>query len=93
MEKFQSTIKGSEPMTTISVQLADDVRLFAESYAKQKGFGSVNDLISAWLAEVKDRQMKLESELLTGLDSGRAESKSDEEWRHLRSLVASKGLS
>ena len=79
-------------MTTISVLLPDDVRLFAESFAKQKGFGSVNDFISSLLLEVKERQMRVESELLAGLDSGPAEAKSDEDWRRLRSRVASKGI-
>jgi len=80
-------------MTTIPVQLPDDVRLFAESFAKIKGFATVNDFISSLVAELKDRQLKLEAELLEGLDSGPASAKTDEDWRQMRSRVASKGAS
>jgi hypothetical protein len=78
------------PMTTISVQLPDDVRFFAESYAKQRGFGSVEDLISSFLAEVKAQQSAIEADLLDGLDSGPPELKSAEDWHQLRLRVARK---
>lgn len=79
-------------MTTIPVQLPDDVRLFAENYAKHKGFATVNDFITALVAEAKDRQVRLESELLEGLDSGPATEKSAEDWTQLRSRVAGRGV-
>jgi len=44
------------------------------------------------VAELKDRQLKLEAELLEGLDSGPASAKTDEDWRQMRSRVASKGV-
>jgi Arc/MetJ-type ribon-helix-helix transcriptional regulator len=87
----EGVITGSEQVTTISVQLPDDVRLFAETYAKKKGFSSVNDFISSLLMEVKDRQTQLEAELLAGLESGPAEAKSDDDWLQLRTRVAAKG--
>ncbi len=79
-------------MITIPVQLPDDVRLFAESFAKNRGFATVNDFISSLVTELKDRQLKLEAELLEGLDSGPATAKTDEAWRQLRSRVASRGV-
>lgn len=79
-------------MTTIPVQLPDDVRLFAEIHAKHKGFATVNDFISALVVEAKDRQTRLESELLEGLDSGPAVAKSAEDWAQLRSRVAGRGV-
>jgi len=66
--------------------------LFAESFAKNRGFATVNDFISSLVTELKDRQLKLEAELLEGLDSGPATAKTDEAWRQLRSRVASKGV-
>ena len=77
-------------MTTISVQLPDDVRVFAESYAKQRGFGSVEDFISSFLSEVKAQQTAIEADLLDGLDSGPTEVKSSEDWHQLRLRVARK---
>jgi hypothetical protein len=78
-------------MSTLSVKLPDDVMLFAETYAKQKGFGSVNDFISSLLVEVRERHAKLESELLSGINSGPAETKTDDDWSQLRSRVANQG--
>lgn len=80
-------------MTTIPVQLPDDVRLFAENYAKNKGFVTVNDFILALVTEARDRQTRIETELLKGLDSGPALAKSGEDWAQLRSRVASEGIS
>ena len=77
-------------MTTIPIQLPDDVRLFAESFAKFKGFATVNDLISSLVAELRDRQLRLEADLLEGLESGPAEAKTKEDWQQLRSRVANK---
>jgi hypothetical protein len=78
-------------MITIQVQLPEDVNLFAESFAKNKGFATINDFISSLVTELKDRQLKLDAELLEGLDSGPAMAKTDEDWHQMRSRVASKG--
>jgi hypothetical protein len=79
-------------MTTIPIQLPDDVRLFAESYAKNKGFATVNDFISSLVTDLKDRQTKLEADLSEGLDSGPATVKTPEDWRQMRSRVASQEI-
>jgi len=79
-------------MITIPVQLPDEVRLFAERFAKNRGFATVNDFISSLVTELKDRQLKLKAELLEGFDSGPATAKTDEDWRQMRSRVASKGV-
>ncbi len=80
-------------MTTISVELSDDVRLFAENFAKQRGFATVNDFISALVSEAKDQQARVESDLLEGLESGPATKKSAEDWDQLRARIASRGVS
>ncbi len=80
-------------MTTIPVQLPDDVRLFAENCAKNKGFATVSDFISALVTEARDRQTRVEAELLEGLDSGPALAKSEDDWAQLRSRVASRCVS
>lgn len=80
-------------MITIPVQLPDDVRLFAENYAKRKGFGTVNEFISSLVAEAKNRQVRLETQLLEGIDSGPATVKTAEDWDQMRSRVASKSVS
>ncbi len=78
-------------MTIIPVQLPDDVRLFAENYAKNKGFATVNDFISSLVAELRNRQSRLEENLLEGLESGPATAKTDEDWRQMRSRVSTQG--
>ncbi len=80
-------------MTTIPVQLPDNVRDFAESHAKNRGFASVGEFISSLVAEARERQIRLEVELLEGLDSGPAATKTDEDWRQMKLRVASKVVS
>jgi Arc/MetJ-type ribon-helix-helix transcriptional regulator len=77
-------------MTTISVQLPEDVRVFAESFAKQNGYGSVEDFVSSLLSDVRDQQLALEADLLEGLGSGSSEARSEDDWRQLRLRVAGK---
>jgi Arc/MetJ-type ribon-helix-helix transcriptional regulator len=83
------TVRG-KAMTTIPVQLPDDVRDFAESHAKTRGFASVGEFISSLVAEARESQVKLEGELLEGLDSGPASAKTDEDWRQMKLRVARK---
>ncbi len=77
-------------MSTIPVYLTDDVRDFAENHAKQRGFASVNEFISSLVADARERQVRLEGELLEGLDSGPATAKTDDDWLQMKARVAGK---
>ncbi len=77
-------------MTTIAIQLPDDVSEFAEQYARQRGFSSVSEFISSLVVEVSERQQRLESQLLEGVNSGPAIPMSADDWSQLRARVASK---
>ena len=79
-------------MIRIPVQLPDDDRVFAETHAKHRGFASVNEFISSLVAEARQRQSRVEQDLLEGLDSGPATGKNDDDLREMKRRVAGKGV-
>ena len=77
-----------DQMTSMNISLPESLRSFAEDRATS-GYGSVSEYIRELLRQDQQRtaQEKLEGLLLEGIESGRAEPWTQEDWAELRAHI------
>ena len=74
-------------MSTIPVDLPDDLRLFVEAKVQRGQFASANDYIVALVDAARSKKTEIEVALLEGLQSGPAEEWTIDEWSDIRQRV------
>lgn len=77
-------------MSTIEVDLPDNVFEFAKGEAERQGFRSVDEFVAAVLARAKDTRSRLEKELKEGLTSGPPQPFAPSEFEELRERIRTK---
>ncbi len=75
-------------MSTIHVNLPDDLHAYVEEKAKQGGFADAGEFIAALVAATSERRLDLELALIEGLESGSAEPWTNDDWKDLKRRVA-----
>lgn len=76
-------------MSTVPVNLPDDLHEYVENKTKLGGFDSPGQYIASLVAAACEQQSGLEVALLTGLDSGEAREWATGEWDTMRSNLLS----
>ncbi|PHS03082.1 MAG: type II toxin-antitoxin system ParD family antitoxin [Blastopirellula sp.] len=71
-------------MSTIPIDLPDDLRAFVESNVERGDFANVNEYIIALIHAARSNRSNLEGALLAGLDSGPAEEFTSQEWTGIK---------
>jgi antitoxin ParD1/3/4 len=71
-------------MSTIAVELPEDLRDFVETRVRQGEFASASDYIVALVDAARSKRSELEVALLQGLESGPAEQWSPQEWADMK---------
>ncbi|MEZ6069901.1 MAG: type II toxin-antitoxin system ParD family antitoxin [Pirellulales bacterium] len=75
-------------MSTIPVNLPDDLAAFVEANVKRGQFASASEYIAALVDAACRKRSEIEAALIDGLESGPAEEWSDDEWAALKQRVA-----
>jgi len=78
-------------MSTIPVDLPDDLRSYVDENAKQGGFASASEYIVALVSAASQKQNDIEAALMSGLSSGPAEPWTKEEWQAIKNRVVAQG--
>lgn len=78
-------------MSTIPVNLPDDLKSYVDENAKQGGFASASEYIVALVSVASQKQNDLELALMSGLSSGHAEPWTKEEWQAIKNRVVEHG--
>lgn len=79
-------------METINLELSSLLKRFADRRAEQGGFGSLGEYVRE-LIRLDQRQFAqslLETELITGVESGESQEMTADEWDELRNEVGSR---
>ena len=76
-------------MSTISVELPDDLKSYVEELAKQGGFADAGEYIVALVTAASRKQNDLEAALMAGLSSGPPVPWTGDEWRAMKDRVVS----
>ena len=74
-------------MSTIPIQLPDELRQFVEARVTQGQFTTVSDYIVALVEAAKKKRTDLEAVLIEGLESGPAEEWASQEWQEIKQRV------
>lgn len=74
-------------MSTIPLELPDDLREFVETKVQRGQFGSASDYIVALLNAARSKRSEIETALLEGLQSGPAEEWTSQEWANIKQRV------
>ena len=74
-------------MSTIPVDLPDELREFVETKVQRGEFASANDYIVALIDAARKRKSEIEVALLEGLESGPAEEWTSDEWADIKKRV------
>ncbi len=74
-------------MSTIPLELPDDLLQFVEAKVQQGQFASANDYIVALVDAARSKRSEIESALLEGLQSGPAEEWTTQEWADIKQRV------
>ena len=74
-------------MSTIPIQLPDELRQFVEARVKQGQFTTASDYIVALVDAAKKGRTDLEAALIEGLESGPAEEWDSQEWQEIKQRV------
>lgn len=77
-------------MSTIPIELPDDLRRFVEAKVQRGHFTSVNEYIVALVDAVRKKRSEIEAALIEGLESGPAEEWTSQEWADIRHRVISR---
>jgi antitoxin ParD1/3/4 len=77
-------------MTTVGVDLPDDLREFVEAEAQRGKFSTPSEYIVALVNAARNKKSEIEVALLAGLESGPAEEWTSQEWRDLEQRVVEK---
>lgn len=74
-------------MSTIDLDLPDDLREFVEAKVQRGEFASASDYIVALIDAARRKKSEIEAALLEGLESGPAEEWTGEEWSDIKKRV------
>lgn len=77
-------------MASVTISLPDEDRAFIEQEAARRGFGSVQEYMSALIRDDRKRQdarRRVDGLLVEGLDSGPATPMTREDWDDIRREV------
>ena len=74
-------------MSTIPLELPDDLRQFVEAKVQGGQFGSANEYIVALVDAARSKRSEIEAALLEGLQSGPAEEWTSQEWADIKQRV------
>jgi len=77
-------------MSTISVNLSDDVMTDVTERAQKNGFADVSEFVSQMIARISDRQKQVETLAIEGINSGPSEPWNREEIEAIREDLRSK---
>ncbi|HEY2154517.1 MAG TPA: type II toxin-antitoxin system ParD family antitoxin [Isosphaeraceae bacterium] len=75
-------------MATMNISLPDAMKAFVEEQAAERGFETVSEYVRSILRDVQERHAERErinALLLEGLNSGRPEPMTDEDWEFIQS--------
>ena len=75
-------------MSTIPIQLPDELRQFVEARVTQGQFITVSDYNVALVDAAKKKRTGLEVALIEGLESGPAEEWASQEWQESKQRIA-----
>jgi putative addiction module CopG family antidote len=78
------------PMSTIPVQLPEDLQEFVEATVQHGHFASANDYIVSLVEAARRKRSDIEAALIEGFESGPAEEWTREEWDGLKKHVTEK---
>ena len=79
-------------MSSIPVDLPDDLMQFVDQGTKNGGFANPSEFIVALVAAANEKQGEIEQALLAGINSGPAEPWTEEEWQAIKQRVVSKSV-
>ena len=79
-------------MSSIPVDLPDDLIQFVDQGTKNGGFADPSQFIVALVAAANEKQGEIEQALMAGINSGPAEPWTDEEWQAIKQRVVSKSV-
>ena len=79
-------------MSSIPVDLPDDLMQFVAQGTKDGGFTDPSQFIVALVAAANEKQGEIEQALLAGISSGPAEPWTEEEWQTIKQRVVSKSV-
>ena len=74
-------------MSTIPVQLPDDLQHFVEAKVRRGKFASANEYIVALVDAARSKRSEIEAALIEGLQSGPAEEWTSQEWTDMKQRV------
>ena len=74
-------------MSTIPIDLPQDLHDFVDAAVKQGQFGSANEYIVALLDAARSKRSVIEAALLDGLNSGPAEEWTSQQWQDMKQRV------
>lgn len=74
-------------MSTIPVDLPDDLRHFVEAKVQRGQFASANEYIVALVDAARSKRSEIEAALIEGLRSGSAEEWTSDEWADMKQRV------
>ncbi len=78
-------------MTTIPVELPEDLQEFVEASVQRGSFGSANEYIVALIDAARNKRSEIEAALIEGLQSGPAEEWTSQEWSEIKQRVIERG--
>ena len=79
-------------MSSIPVDLPDELMQFVNQGTKNGGFTNPSEFIVALVAAANEKQGEIEQALMAGINSGPAEPWTDEEWQTIKERVVSKSV-
>ena len=79
-------------MSSIPVDLPDDLMQFVDQGTKNGVFANPSQFIVALVAAANEKQGEIEQALLSGINSGPAEQWTDEEWQAIKQRIVSKSV-
>ena len=74
-------------MSTINVELPEDLHHFVEAKVQRSGFGSANEYIVALVDAARSKRSDIEAALLDGIHSGPPQEWTPEEWTAMKQRV------
>jgi antitoxin ParD1/3/4 len=82
--------KETRSMSTVGVDLPDDLREFVEAEVQRGKFSTASEYIIALVNAARNKKSEIEAALLTGLEGGPAEEWMSQEWQDIERRVVEK---
>lgn len=74
-------------MTTIPVELPEDLSEFVDTTVQRGHFATANEYIVALINAARNKRTEIEAALIEGLESGPAEEWTSQEWAEIKQRV------